>query len=255
MEGITLGNRAILHSAQGRIPEALEHYQQALAIACELGNRRSEGVTLGNLASLHHRQGRIPEALEHYQRALAIAREVGSPRSEGITLGSLARLHRQQGRIPEALGLFQQALAVVRAVGDRRYEGMTLGRVGDFLFSQGDLLSAETHLRDAITIGDETFPTAASAFRGSLALIRAQQGAFDEARTLLAQGELQLRGVDKPELGKLLCKKARVEHLAGDPDAAASALAEAESIATDLGTGSDSELGQALAEAHDALPR
>ena len=56
-------------------------------------------------------------------------------------------------------------------------------------------------------------------------------------------------------MGKLLCKKTRVENLAGDPDAAASALAEAESIAIELGAGPDSELGQALTETREALSK
>ena len=117
------------------------------------------------------------------------------------------------------------------------------------MFAKGDLLCAETHLRDAIAICDEVMPSAAGAFRGSFALIHAQQGAFDEARSLLAQGEAQLRSVHKPELGKLLCKKARVEHLAGDLDAAAAALNAAEALAVELSLSADSELGQALAVA------
>ena len=195
----------------------------------------------------------MPEALEHYQQALAIAREVGNRRDEGNVLGDLALLHHNQGRIPEALEHYQQALAIAREVGNRRTEGVVLGNLGDLLFSQGDLPAAETALLQAITISDETWPLAAGVFRGSLALIRAQQGGFEEARSLLAQGEPQVRGVYKEELGKLLCKRARVEHLAGDPAAAATALAEAESIADDLDMDPDTELGQAIAEARSAL--
>jgi predicted ATPase/class 3 adenylate cyclase/Tfp pilus assembly protein PilF len=237
----------------GRPAQVLEHYQQALTIAREVGNRRSEGITLANLANLHREQDRNPEALEHFQQALAIAREVGNRREEGLVLGSLANLYRQHGRIPEALEHYQQALAIAREVGNRREEGAILGNLGDVLFGQGELPSAEAHFQSAIAICDETFPVAAGAFRGSLALIRAQQGAFDEARAFLDKGEVQVRGVHKVELGKLLCKKARVEYLAGDPAAAASALAEAESIAAELRGDPDSELGQALAATRAAL--
>ncbi len=245
-EGITLGNLAPLHRAQGRLPEATEHYKRALAIAREVGDRRSEGVTLGNLFWLGYEQGRIPEERE---QALAIACEVGDRRNEGIILGNLGWLHREQGRIPEALEHYKQALAVAREVGNRRSEGAALGNLGDLLLSQGDLLSAGSRLREAIAISDQAFLVGAGAFRGSLALIRARQGAFDEARSLLVQGEAQLRSVHKPELGKLLCKKARVEHLAGDLDAAAAALNAAEALAVELSLSADSELGQALAVA------
>jgi predicted ATPase len=233
-ESKTLGSLAIIHREQGRSPKAQEHFHQALEIAREVGDRRNEGLTLGNLATVHQEQGRIPEALEHYHQALAIHRELGNRQVEGGILGDLATVHQEQGRIPEALEHYQQSLAIACEVGNRRAEAMTLGNLGDLLFSQGDLPSAETHLLPAITIGDKAMPLAAGAFRGSLALIRAQQGAFDEARTLLEKGEPQLRGVHLLELGKFLRKKAQVEHLAGDPAAAAAALAEAESIDVEL---------------------
>jgi tetratricopeptide (TPR) repeat protein len=252
-EGINLGNLGWHHQSQGRIPEALDHFQQALAIAREVGNRRNEGMNLGNLGSLHHAQGRIAEAQDHFQQALVISREVDNRRNEGMNLGNLAELHRHEGRIPEAQDHYHQALVIAREMGNRRNEGLNLGNLGDLLFSQGDLLSASTHLREAIEICDESMPVGAGAFRGSLALICAQQGAFDEARILLDMGEPQLRGVYQLELGKLLCKKARVEHVAGDPAAAAAALTEAQVIATELDAGPGSGLGEAIAETRAAL--
>jgi tetratricopeptide (TPR) repeat protein len=252
-EGSTLKNLARLHHEQGRISESLAHNEEALSSHREVGNRGGEGDSLGDLAILHREQGRTPEALEHYQQALAIAREVGNRRSEGGTLGNLANLHRKQGRIPEALEHYQQALAIAREVGDRRVEGITLGNLGDLLASEGDLPSAGTQLRAAIVACDETWPMAACVFRGSLALIRAQQGAFDEARAILALGDPQVRGVHKVELGRLLCHKARVEHLAGDPGAAAAALAEAEAVAAELDVGPDSDLGTAIAKTRAAI--
>jgi ATP/maltotriose-dependent transcriptional regulator MalT len=98
-----------------------------------------------------------------------------------------------------------------------------------------------------VAVCDETWPAAAGAFRGSLALLRARQGAFDEARTLLTRGEQQLRGVYALELGKLLCKRGEVERLAGDLDAARAALDEAASIAARVEAGPDSNLGRTVA--------
>ena len=86
-----------------------------------------------------------------------------------------------------------------------------------------------------------------------MGLLRAQQGSYDEARALIAEGEPRLRGIHKLELGKLLAKKSLVEQLAGGAEAARSALAEAESIVTELGVPPESELGQAVAEARDRL--
>ena len=48
---------AILHQEQGRMEEARAHYEAALAIHREVGDRRAEGIVLGNLGSLHQRSG------------------------------------------------------------------------------------------------------------------------------------------------------------------------------------------------------
>ena len=252
-EGTTLGNLGLLHFEQGRLSEAVEHYHQALVVAHEVGNHRHRGVTLGNLALLYQEQGRLSEALSHYNQALSVARKVGNRRSEGVTLGNLAHIHRNQGHTSAALQHYHQALAVAREVGNRRSEGVTLGNLGDFLFEQGDLHTSEAHLRDAIALSDESYPLAAGAFRGSLALVRAMEGDLDEARWLLSQGEPQVRGVHRMELGKFLCKKAQVGVLANEAELAVKALSEADAIAVAMKVKPDSDLGQALIAARKAL--
>jgi predicted ATPase/serine/threonine protein kinase len=252
-EGATLANLGILHHNFGRVPEAQQHYAMALAIQREEGHRQGEGATLGNIAQLEHQQGMIPEALESYRGALTIAREVGNRRSEGLDIGNLALLLKEIGRMSEALEYLRQSLAISRELGNRRVEGVALGNFGDVLFAQGDLAAAEAHLQQAIKIGDEVVSPAAAAFRASLALIRAHQGDFEAARALLAVAEPQLRGLYALEFGKLLCKKARIEHLAGAPDAALAALAGAESVLGELGAPPDSELGIPISQAREFL--
>ena len=145
------------------------------------------------------------------------------------------------------------SLSIVRELGDRQREGTSLGNLGEMLFFEGDLDAAEPHLIRAITITDETFPLASGVFRGILALVRAQQGAIDEGRLLLTEGEPKVRGVRKDELGKFLCNKARVEHLAGDHEATSDAMMEAETIARELDSGAESGLGQAIIAARAQL--
>ena len=108
-------------------------------------------------------------------------------------------------------------------------------------------------------LGDALYTVAAGTFRGTLALLRAEQGRFTEARALLATGDSQLRGALASQLAILLCKQAMVERLAGEPAAAAAALAEAEAIAVELSVGPDSKLARSIAKARippsDRTPR
>jgi hypothetical protein len=82
---------------------------------------------------------------------------------------------------------------------------------------------------------------------------RAQMGEFDAARELLDQGEAQLRDVWAVELGRILCRRAQVEHVAERPDKADAALAEAKEIAEKLGGSADSDLGQIITETEGML--
>ena len=69
----------------------------------EAGDRRGEGVTLGNLGIVYRQQGRWEEAIEMYQQVLAIFRALGDRHGEGVTLMSLGVVYGQQGRWEEAI--------------------------------------------------------------------------------------------------------------------------------------------------------
>jgi hypothetical protein len=79
-------------------------------------------------------------------------------------------------------------------------------------------------------------------------LLHARQGHFEEARHCLDASEALLKASsDRLSLGILYCSRAETEHCAGNPHAAAVALAEAGAIAAAVGAGPESELGLALA--------
>ena len=213
----------------------------------------NEAVYLSKLALIHQDQGRSDEALDYLLQSLALSREVGNAPNISNNLANIALLHRSQGRLGEALEYFRQALSAAREMGNRRSEGVTLGTLGALMFSMGEAESAAAYLSDAIAINDETLPMAAGAFRGSLAVILAEQGEMDEARAVLVKGEAQLRGVHKMEYGKFLCKKARVNHLAGDDETAQVALQAARMIADEVKGGPESEFRQTIQSAEAVI--
>jgi len=79
---MTLNNLAILHSAQTRYDEALNEYEEALAIYRKLAETNPNTFlpfvagTLNNLAVLHKAQNRYDEALNEYEEALTIRRKL-----------------------------------------------------------------------------------------------------------------------------------------------------------------------------------
>jgi tetratricopeptide (TPR) repeat protein len=199
----------------GIVDKARLHDEAALAAAREVGNRRLEGNTLCNLGLLHQVQGRFGEALDQLEAALAAARGTGNAYLESLVLCNLGMTCESLARFDEARDHFDAALAIARALGDRRSEGQFLSYFG---------------------------------------LLHARQANFDEARRCLDSSEALLRAVsDRTMLGILLCGRAETEHLAGAPDQAKSAFAEANAITAQVGAGPDSELGLALARVGNLL--
>jgi tetratricopeptide (TPR) repeat protein len=248
-----LGN---VESVLGQREQALAHYDAALALAREAGNRHREGSVLGNLGNEYAEMGIMDKARLHHEAALAVAREVGNRRLEGNTLCNLGLLHQVQGRFGEALDQLEAALAVARDMGNAHVECVVLCNLGMAYDSLVRFDEARDHFEAALAIaramGDRRRE---GQFLSYLGLLHAHRAKFDDARHCLEASEALLRAVsDRMSLGILLCGRAETEHLAGVPDAARTALGAADIIATEVGAGSDSELGRALARVRNLLP-
>ncbi|MBE7491775.1 MAG: tetratricopeptide repeat protein [Planctomycetes bacterium] len=151
-EGMALGNLASVYRDTGRVEQAERTHEQALAVHREVGNRSFEGMALGNLANVYRETGRVEQAERTYERALAIHREVGNRRDEGIALGNLAGVYLETGRMEQAEWTCEQALTIHREVGNRRFEGITLCDYALCLLVQGRHQQARERWREGAAI-------------------------------------------------------------------------------------------------------
>ena len=119
--------------------------------------------------------------------------------------------------------------------------------LGDLSYKIAKPEEATKNLKEAIDICEQVFPTAAGAFRGTLALILAEQGHTKEALSALKKGEPQVE-VHPLEHGKFLCKKAKVLFMDNQTEEAKKALQQANDIAKKLNLKDDSELGKSIAD-------
>ncbi|HHS97440.1 MAG TPA: tetratricopeptide repeat-containing protein, partial [Chloroflexi bacterium] len=96
----------------------IEHYEQALAIAREIGDRRGEGIHLGNLGNAWADLGEVRKAIDYYEQALAIAREIGDRRGEGNRLVNMGLAYWELGDLERARRLWRRALEILEAIED-----------------------------------------------------------------------------------------------------------------------------------------
>ena len=154
-ESIALGGLGVLYTFLGRVEEGLACDLAALAIHRERGDRRLEGAALSGIAVQHHDQGRMDEARAHYEAALAIQRGTGNRLAEGIVLGNLGTLYNDQGRLEQARSIYLDTIAICKEVGDRHGEGVTLGNLGKLDMDQGRMDDALVDYEAALAIDRE----------------------------------------------------------------------------------------------------
>ena len=71
-----------MNRAQGDYGQALDYYQQSLAIRRQVGDRAGEGVTLWNIGATYTNQKLYDQALPHLQQAFIIFRAIGIPANQ-----------------------------------------------------------------------------------------------------------------------------------------------------------------------------
>ena len=91
-----------MYGSLGQYQEALNFYQQSLAIEREIGDRNGEAGSLNNLGNVYRLLGQCQEALNFYQQSLAIKREIGDCNGEATSLWNISNLYQQSGKIRQA---------------------------------------------------------------------------------------------------------------------------------------------------------
>lgn len=194
---------------------ALDHYQEALALARAAGFARLEQRALSSLAERYIETGDESEAEALLQTALARANKTGIPSSRFMAHRTLAELRLRQGRNEEAVQHLDEALRSGGAVADDT--PLLLAARATALRRGGDLASALRALEAAVGAADDLERAANDrleavrleaefgTFRGRLAALRAEREpstsawvdlsrkeprALSRGECLLAQAEL-----------------------------------------------------------------
>lgn len=199
-------------------------HEVALRAARERGNRRAEAVLLAGLGQLRYEQDDFAAALANFEQAKAIAEEIGETETlavayvgmgtvrrdlaefdqaralleKAITLGDngvvaaarygVGAIHRDHGDLDEATRAFERCVELYRSLDDQRGEalalrGLSLCHRAAGAFAEAVDLSqeAEQILRDA---GDELGATYAAQ---SLAKASLRAGELDGVEDILAE--------------------------------------------------------------------
>ncbi|HMH90321.1 MAG TPA: BTAD domain-containing putative transcriptional regulator [Streptosporangiaceae bacterium] len=189
-EAWVLNNIAILLTTQ-EAEGAIAHFEQAMAIRLEIGDRHGQAQTATNLAFCYLLQGKLEEAVTAGKYALKLQRETGRRHSEGITLCNLGEAYLGLGRHEEAISTLQEALPVVSGTASMRTEAYVLQNLG----------------RAHLDVGQST--EGADLLEQALLIHKAEEDALGQAQ------DLQLLGQARSQVGQRAAARAAWEQAAG----------------------------------------
>jgi tetratricopeptide (TPR) repeat protein len=89
-----LGNLGDAYRTMGHARWAIDHFEKALDLARQTGNRHSEGNSLGNLGLAYHDLGQIDKARSYLEQSLATFEQLNSP-SANLVRDWLAELEEE----------------------------------------------------------------------------------------------------------------------------------------------------------------
>ncbi|MBD2607053.1 tetratricopeptide repeat protein [Scytonema hofmannii FACHB-248] len=154
-EGTTLNNIGLVYNNLGEYPKALEFYQQSLVIHKQINDKAGEGTTLTNIGGVYDNLGQYPKALEFYQLSLVIRKEIGDKAGEGTILNNIGAVYNNLGQYPKALEFYQQSLVIRKEISDKATEGITLNNIGEVYRNLGQYPKALEFYQQSLVISKQ----------------------------------------------------------------------------------------------------
>ncbi|WP_228045367.1 MULTISPECIES: CHAT domain-containing tetratricopeptide repeat protein [unclassified Tolypothrix] len=154
-EAASLGSLGNAYYSLGDYPKAIDYLQQSLVITKEIKNRLGEAASLGNLGIVYDSLGDYRKAIDYYQQSLAIAREIKNRLGEAASLGSLGNAYYRLGDYRKAIDYHQQSFAIEKEIGNRLGIAQSLETLGNVYYSLGDYRKAIDYHNQSLTIKKE----------------------------------------------------------------------------------------------------
>ncbi|MEM7793708.1 MAG: tetratricopeptide repeat protein [Cyanobacteria bacterium P01_C01_bin.118] len=154
--GESLNSIGGVYDNQGDYEQALDYYQQALSIHQAIDDTSGIGASLNNIGYIYSLLDDYEQALDYYQQALMILQSIGNRPGEAVMLNNIAFIYGRQGNYGQALNYYQQSLAILEETGNRQRMGTSLNNIGGIYSHLGDTDRALDYYQQALASHQET---------------------------------------------------------------------------------------------------
>ena len=140
---------------EGEYRQAVEHYQQALASAREVGDANLQAEVLNDMGFCHRRMADDESALKHYRESLDIRERTGDQPGQAESLNNIGLALCRQQRFAEAKEALGRAMKIEEAIGDKVGAGYTLLNLSHLASQRGEHDRAEELCRRSLAVRRE----------------------------------------------------------------------------------------------------
>ncbi|CAH1272742.1 TTC28 [Branchiostoma lanceolatum] len=119
--------REQLHSPR----TSIQHYEQYLALARQLGDRRQEGTAYNRLGQAHYEMGEFQVALDWFHKNLKMSLESGDKEDQIKAHTNLAGSYEAVGKLDLTKFHYQSAMTIAIETGNKQELGDTYLKLGD----------------------------------------------------------------------------------------------------------------------------
>lgn len=152
LEAVVLNNLGTIDEDQGKYPQALEYYEQSLEILQDLGEDELAATALNNIGGIYVVMGQYAKVLEYYERSLAINQDLGNRSRIATNLNNIGHIYGNLGDFSQALEYYEQSLAILQNIDDLDREATTLNNIGLVYSNLGNYSQALEYYEQALEI-------------------------------------------------------------------------------------------------------
>lgn len=125
------------YQLQGIDPgKAMDHANEALALAEKVGYRSGKAYSLTNIANIYSNRGDYEVSLENYTKALQLRKELGDREGEGKTLLGIGNIYLMWGNYNKALENYLVSLKISEELKNRLDAAFCLNNIGAVYYYQ-----------------------------------------------------------------------------------------------------------------------
>lgn len=209
-----VNNLGYIANLTGENEKALKHYEEALAIQKEIGDKHGMAGVLYNLGDLRALQGDLHGALEDLHLSLKLHEEVKDERGAAYVLNDLGWHYHVQGDDENAFRYLEKALEIRKNLDDIRGLANTYNNLGLICLDKAQLEKGKQYFREARKLMNQANDARGEALAlNNLGAIFHSQGNYAEAlENFRRSAEIQAQTGDKSGWGTAMTNIADVMH-------------------------------------------